>query len=91
METLDLVSVSSLLAKRIDAKFVGFLLGDVVWSDLLKTYYCFDETSKMIYLVPLNLNICGGRYTFVKLRFEMWVNFLSSVSFYSLAVDLSSK
>jgi hypothetical protein len=58
MDTLDLVSFSSLLAKRIDPILTGFLLGEVVGKGLLKMYYCFDdEISKTIYLVPLNFSI----------------------------------
>lgn len=43
MDTLDLASFSSLLAKRIDAILTGFLLGEVVWRVLLKWYYCLDD------------------------------------------------
>ena len=43
MDTLDLKSLYYLLAKSFAAKLVGFLVGEVVGSGLLKMYYCFKD------------------------------------------------
>jgi hypothetical protein len=61
IETLDFVSASSLFASRIEAMFVGFLLGEIVCRDFVKAYSCFDEVSNINYFVPLNLKTCDGR------------------------------
>lgn len=54
-DTVDFIYGSYLLISSLAAKFIGFLADDVeVIFDIGNS--CFNGSSKIIYLVPLNLN-----------------------------------
>lgn len=82
---LDLVSMISYLdVNNLDAKlFLYVLFGVVVLSaDWLNKYYCFNASSKIIYLVPLNFIILGQMYWLEKFKFVMCPKRLSYCNFY---------